>query len=173
MKGSTVICCWAGFQFGQGRWGFPVESRQDFSAGAAETIKAIGRACSASIVSDSGALNSQPCNHCLVFAFSRLQSRRALKMTAFTPISITLNGKAMAIASIADAAKALKQPWPSMDKPSRLEAIRMIEECLAGHCSHQAAFAAFEAAASEQGLLDQKPPSAGLRKFDGVAEDLM
>ncbi|RWO27850.1 DUF982 domain-containing protein [Mesorhizobium sp.] len=94
-------------------------------------------------------------------------------MTAFTPISITLNGKAMAIASIADAAKALKQPWPSMDKPSRLEAIRMFEECLAGHCSHQAAFAAFEAAASEQGLLEQKPPSTGLRKFDGVAEDLM
>ncbi|RWK57141.1 MAG: DUF982 domain-containing protein [Mesorhizobium sp.] len=77
------------------------------------------------------------------------------------------------VASIADAAKALQQPWPSMDKPVRLEAIRMIEECLAGHCSHQAAFAAFEAAASEQGLLEQKPPSAGLRKFDGVAEDLM
>ncbi|WP_301555179.1 DUF982 domain-containing protein [Mesorhizobium ventifaucium] len=94
-------------------------------------------------------------------------------MTAFIPISIHLNGKSMAIASIADAAKALQQPWPSMDKPSRLEAIRMIEECLAGHCSHQAAFAAFEAAASEQGLLRQKPPSAGLRKFDGVAEDLI
>lgn len=27
--------------------------------------------------------------------------------------------------------------------------------------------------ASEQGLLKQKPPSAGLRKFDGVIEDLM
>ena len=49
----------------------------------------------------------------------------------------------------------------------------MIEECLAGHCSHQAAFAAFEEAASEQGLLKQKPPSVGLRKFDGVAEDLL
>jgi hypothetical protein len=49
----------------------------------------------------------------------------------------------------------------------------MIEECLAGHCSPQAAFAAFEAAATEQGLHKQKPPSAGLKKFDGVAEDLM
>ncbi|CAH2397527.1 DUF982 domain-containing protein [Mesorhizobium ventifaucium] len=94
-------------------------------------------------------------------------------MPAFIPITIHLNDRSMAIVSIADAAKALQQPWPFMDKPSRLEAIRMIEECLAGHCSHQAAFAAFEAAASEQGLLKQKPPSVGLRKFDGVAEDLL
>jgi hypothetical protein len=79
----------------------------------------------------------------------------------------------MVISSIADAAKALKKPWPFMDKQSRLEAIRMVEECLAGHCSHQAAFAAFEAAASEQGLLERKPPSVGLKRLDGVAEDLL
>ncbi len=94
-------------------------------------------------------------------------------MTAFIPITIYLNHKSMVVASIADAANALQQQWPSMDKQSRLEAIRRLEECLAGHCSHQAAFAAFEAAASEQGLLKQKPPSVGLRKFDGVAEDLL
>ena len=94
-------------------------------------------------------------------------------MAAFIPITVYLNHKPMVVASIADAETALQKPWPLMEKPSRLEAIRMIEECLAGHCSHQAAFAAFEAAASEQGLLKQKPPSAGLRKFDGVAEDLM
>ncbi|RWO85971.1 DUF982 domain-containing protein [Mesorhizobium sp.] len=94
-------------------------------------------------------------------------------MTAFVPITIFLNHRPMVVASIADAAKALQQPWPFMDKPSRLEAIRMIEECLAGHCSHQAAFAAFEAAATEQGLHKQKPPSEGLKKFDEVAEDLM
>ncbi|MCF6113615.1 DUF982 domain-containing protein [Mesorhizobium muleiense] len=94
-------------------------------------------------------------------------------MPAFIPITIYLNDRSMAIASIADAAKALQQPWPFMDKPSRLEAIRIIDECLAGHCTHQTAFAAFEAAASEQGLLKQKPPSVGLRKFDGVAEDLL
>jgi hypothetical protein len=94
-------------------------------------------------------------------------------MTAFLPITISLNGTSMVIASIADAAKALQQPWPSMDRPSRLEAIRMIEECLAGHCTHQAAFDAFEAAATEQGLHKQKPPSVGLRQFDGVAEDMI
>jgi hypothetical protein len=105
--------------------------------------------------------------------FNRLQSWGATKMTAFIPITIYLNHRPMVVASIAEAAKALQQPWPSMDKPSRLEAIRMIEECLAGHCSHQAAFAAFEAAATEQGLHKQKPPSEGLKKFDGVAEDLM
>ncbi|MET3577505.1 DUF982 domain-containing protein [Mesorhizobium sp. M0988] len=94
-------------------------------------------------------------------------------MTAFIPITIYLNHRPMVVASIAAAAKALQQPWPSMDKPSRLEAIRMIEECLAGHCSHQAAYAAFEAAASEQGLLERKPPSVGLKRLDRVAEDLM
>ncbi|BCH15001.1 DUF982 domain-containing protein [Mesorhizobium sp. L-2-11] len=92
-------------------------------------------------------------------------------MPAFIPITIYLNHRSMLVASIADAETALQQPWPFMDKPSRLEAIRMIEECLAGHCSHQAA--AFKAAASEQGLLKRNPPSVGLRKFDGVAEDLM
>ncbi|WP_198032922.1 MULTISPECIES: DUF982 domain-containing protein [unclassified Mesorhizobium] len=124
-------------------------------------------------VSDSGARNSQRCNHCLVFAFSRLQSWRATKMPAFIPITIYLNDRSMLIASIPDAETALQQPWPFMDKPSRLEAIRMIEECLAGHCTQQAAFDAFRAAASEQGLLKRKPPSIGLRKFDGVAEDLL
>ncbi|RWN51273.1 DUF982 domain-containing protein [Mesorhizobium sp.] len=94
-------------------------------------------------------------------------------MTAFVPITIYLNHRPMVVASIADAAKALQQPWPFMDKPSRLEAVRMIEECLAGHCSHQAAFDAFKAAASEQRLLKRRPPSEGLRQFDGVAEDLM
>ncbi|WP_354487757.1 DUF982 domain-containing protein [Mesorhizobium robiniae] len=103
----------------------------------------------------------------------RLRSWRATKMTAFIPITIYLNHRPMVVASIAAAAKALQQPWPSMDKPSRLEAIRMIEECLAGHCSHQAAYAAFEAAASEQGLLERKPPSVGLKRLDRVAEDLM
>jgi hypothetical protein len=34
-------------------------------------------------------------------------------------------------------------------------------------------FDAFEAAATQQGLHKQKPPSEGLKKFDGVAEDLM
>ncbi|WP_419697161.1 DUF982 domain-containing protein [Mesorhizobium muleiense] len=79
----------------------------------------------------------------------------------------------MLVASIPDAETALQRPWPFMDQPSRLEAIRMVEECLAGHCSHQTAFAAFEAAATEQGLLKRKRPSEGLKKFDGVAEDLM
>ncbi|RWM87471.1 MAG: DUF982 domain-containing protein [Mesorhizobium sp.] len=93
-------------------------------------------------------------------------------MPAFIPITIYLD-RSMLVASIPDAAEALRLPWPFMDKPSRLEAIRMIEECLAGHCTQQAAFEAFKAAASEQGLLKRKPPSVGLRQFDGVAEDLM
>jgi Protein of unknown function (DUF982) len=94
-------------------------------------------------------------------------------MPAFIPITIYLNDRSMLIASIPDAETALQQPWPFMDKPCRLEAIRMIEECLAGHCTQQAAFDAFKAAASEQGLLKRKHPSIGLRKFDGVAEDLL
>ncbi|RWQ41982.1 MAG: DUF982 domain-containing protein [Mesorhizobium sp.] len=94
-------------------------------------------------------------------------------MAAFIPITVYLNHKPMVVASIADAETALQQPWPLMEKPSRLEAIRMIEECLAGHCNHQAAFAAFKAAASEQGLLKRKRPSVGLKKFDGVVEDLI
>ncbi|TIN05481.1 DUF982 domain-containing protein [Mesorhizobium sp.] len=94
-------------------------------------------------------------------------------MPTFIPITIYLNRKPIVVASIPEAAKALQQPWPFMDKPSRLEAIRMIEECLAGHCTQQAAFDAFKAAASEQGLLKRRPPSVGLRQFDVVAEDLM
>ncbi|RWO78190.1 DUF982 domain-containing protein [Mesorhizobium sp.] len=94
-------------------------------------------------------------------------------MAAFIPITIYLNHKPIVVASIPEAAKALQQPWPFIDRPSRLEAIRMIEECLAGHCTQKAAFDAFKAAASEQGLLKRRPPSVGLRKFDGVAEDLL
>ncbi|RWF63638.1 MAG: hypothetical protein EOS26_31510 [Mesorhizobium sp.] len=60
-----------------------------------------------------------------------------------------------------------------MGKPSRLEAIRMVDECLAGHCSLHAAIAAFQTAATEHRLLKRKPPSIGLKKFDRVAEDLM
>ncbi len=94
-------------------------------------------------------------------------------MAAFIPITIYLYEKRMPIASIADAEAALKLPWPFMDKPQRLTAIRMIDECVAGHCSRLAAFEAFTAAAIEQGLLKQHPPSAGLETFDGVAEDLL
>ncbi len=94
-------------------------------------------------------------------------------MPTFIPITIYLNHRSMLVASIPDVETALQQPWPFMDKPSRLEAIRMVEECLAGHCTQQAAFDAFKAAASEQGVLKRKLPSVGLRKFDGVAEDLI
>ncbi|WP_352721915.1 DUF982 domain-containing protein [Mesorhizobium sp. M0306] len=60
-------------------------------------------------------------------------------MPAFIPITIYLNCKPMVVASISDAAKALEQPWPYVAKPRRLEAVRMIKECLAGHCNQQAA----------------------------------
>ncbi|RWB30454.1 MAG: DUF982 domain-containing protein [Mesorhizobium sp.] len=117
--------------------------------------------------------DARSCNHRHAFAFSHLQSWRAIEMTAFIPITIYLNHKAVVVASIADAKTALQQPWPVMGKPSRLEAIRMVDECLAGHCSQHAAIAAFQTAATEQGLLKRKPPSIGLKKFDRVAEDLM
>ncbi|MER9270489.1 DUF982 domain-containing protein [Mesorhizobium sp. M0643] len=81
-------------------------------------------------------------------------------MPVFVSIAVCLNGNVTMVASIADAAKVLQQPWPKIAKPSRLNAIRMIEECLAGHCSQQAAFDAFKAAATEQGLL-QKRASGG------------
>ncbi len=54
-------------------------------------------------------------------------------MAALIPITIYLNGKRMLVASVADAEAALKLPWPFMDKPQRLTAIRMIDECVAGH----------------------------------------
>lgn len=91
-------------------------------------------------------------------------------MPAFIPITIYLNCKPMVVASISDAAKALEQPWPYVAKPRRLEAVRMIKECLAGHCNQQAAIDAFKAAAIEQGLFTQTPPSVGLTKFDGFLE---
>jgi hypothetical protein len=94
-------------------------------------------------------------------------------MAAFIPITIYLNHTRMVIASVADAEAALRQSWPFSEKPRLVKAIRMIEECLAGHCSQQAAFEAFTAAADEQGLLKQHLPSAGLETFDRVAEDLM
>ncbi|WP_254019653.1 DUF982 domain-containing protein [Mesorhizobium escarrei] len=130
----------------------PSVRRGVLRSGEPKRSRLFGRAISVSILSDSGALNSQRCNHCLVFAFSRLQSWRATKMPTSIPITIYLNHKPIVVASIPEAAKALQQPWPFMDKPSRLEAIRMIEECLAGHCTQQAAFAALKAAASEQGF---------------------
>ncbi|WP_352979744.1 DUF982 domain-containing protein [Mesorhizobium sp. M1378] len=69
------------------------------------------------------------------------------------------------VSSIADAAKALEQPWPFMTKSSRLDAFRVLE-CMAGHCSQQAAIEAFKAA------IKQKPPSVGIKALSGVAEEL-
>ncbi|TKB27892.1 MAG: DUF982 domain-containing protein, partial [Mesorhizobium sp.] len=60
---------------------------------------------------------------------------------------------ATVVKTIADAAKALEPPWPYMGRQGRLKAIRLIQECMAGHCSQQAAFDAFKAAAMGQGLL--------------------
>ncbi|WP_352619657.1 MULTISPECIES: DUF982 domain-containing protein [unclassified Mesorhizobium] len=77
------------------------------------------------------------------------------------------------VPSISDAAKALEQPWPYVAKPRRLEAVRMIRECLAGHCNQQAAIDAFKAAAIEQGLLTQRPSSVGLTKLDAVVRDVV
>lgn len=74
-------------------------------------------------------------------------------MPAFIPITIYLDRNATVVKTIADAAKALEQPWPYMRRQGRLKAIRLIQECMAGHCSQQAAFDAFKAAAMEQGLL--------------------
>ncbi|WP_352901946.1 DUF982 domain-containing protein [Mesorhizobium sp. M1307] len=54
-------------------------------------------------------------------------------MRAFSPITICLNRNLTVVASIADAMKVLQQPWPRMGKPGRLNAIRMVEESLAGH----------------------------------------
>ncbi|WP_352636368.1 DUF982 domain-containing protein [Mesorhizobium sp. M0145] len=76
------------------------------------------------------------------------------------------------VASISDAAKALEQPWPYLAKPRRLEAVRMIKECLAGHCNQQAAIDAFKAAAAEQGL-KQRPPLVGLKRLGGIVEELI
>ncbi|MER8398208.1 DUF982 domain-containing protein [Mesorhizobium sp. M1348] len=77
-------------------------------------------------------------------------------MPTFIPITIYLNGNATVVKTIADAAKALEQPWPHTAKPGRLKAMRMIKECMAGHCSQYAAFGAFKAAATEQGLLRKR-----------------
>ncbi|WP_352846237.1 DUF982 domain-containing protein [Mesorhizobium sp. M0199] len=109
----------------------------------------------------------------LVFAFSRVQAWGATRMRAFSPITICLNRNLTVVASIADAMKVLQQPWPRMGKPGRLKAIRMVEESLAGHCSQQAAFEAFKAAAAEQGLLRTRGTSTGLGKCARMVEDLM
>ncbi|MER8532095.1 DUF982 domain-containing protein [Mesorhizobium sp. M1005] len=93
-------------------------------------------------------------------------------MPAFVPITIYLDCSPTVIASIADAAKALDQPWPYMGKRRRYEAIRMIRECMAGHCSQQAAIEAFKAAATEQGLLKQKPPRLD-KRLGRIIEELM
>ncbi|WP_353038799.1 DUF982 domain-containing protein [Mesorhizobium sp. M1300] len=89
-------------------------------------------------------------------------------MPAFIPITIHLNDKSMVVSSIADAAKVLEQLWPKMNKPGRLKAIRMIEECIAGHCSQQAAFDAFKSAAREQRLLRNR--SSGGRTLGQLFE---
>jgi hypothetical protein len=89
-------------------------------------------------------------------------------MPMFIPITIHLNHKAVVVSSIADAAKALEQPWPKMNKPARLKAIRLITECIAGHCSQQAAFDAFKSAAREQRLLGRRP--SGGRTLDQLLE---
>ncbi|RWA66099.1 MAG: DUF982 domain-containing protein [Mesorhizobium sp.] len=88
-------------------------------------------------------------------------------MSRFLPLTIRfVNGGTTVVCSIADAKKALAEEWKDKEAPNYLEAVRLVDDAVAGICRPAVAFAAFRKAAAQQGLLRPADPSAALSMLD-------
>lgn len=88
-------------------------------------------------------------------------------MSRFLPLTIRfVNGGSMVVATVAEAKKALSGAWKNKEAPAYLEAVRLVDDAIAGICRPAIAFAAFKKAAAQQGLLKSAQPSAALTMLD-------
>lgn len=94
-------------------------------------------------------------------------------MGNFLPLSIKLvDGTAMRVSSICEAEVALKGQWRNKEAAPYKDACRLISAAKEGTCKPAIAFAAFKAAAIDQGLLLRSGRSAALKMLDDVSRDM-
>ncbi|MGX5805042.1 DUF982 domain-containing protein [Bradyrhizobium sp. Arg314] len=88
-------------------------------------------------------------------------------MSRFLPLTIRfVNGGTMVVTTVAEAKTALAGTWKNKEAPDYLEAVRLVDDAIAGICRPAIAFAAFKKAAAQQGLLKPARPSAALTMLD-------
>ncbi len=88
-------------------------------------------------------------------------------MSRFLPLTIRLvSGGAMVVTTVAEAKQALAGTWKNKEAPAYREAVRLVDDAIAGTCRPAIAFAAFKKAALQQGLLKPARPSAALTMLD-------
>ncbi|MER8915402.1 DUF982 domain-containing protein [Mesorhizobium sp. M0761] len=91
-------------------------------------------------------------------------------MSRFLPLTIRfVDGSAMTVSSIADARRALGGTWKNKKTAAYKAADRLVDDALNGICRPDIAFAAFQNAAAQQGLLKPAKPSAALAMLDELA----
>ncbi|NUS20023.1 MAG: DUF982 domain-containing protein [Mesorhizobium sp.] len=91
-------------------------------------------------------------------------------MSRFLPLTIRfVSGGSMVVTTIAEARTALAGSWKNKEAPDYLEAVRLVDDAIAGICRPAIAFAAFKKVAMEQGLLKPSQPSAALTMLDDLA----
>ncbi|WP_217577554.1 DUF982 domain-containing protein [Mesorhizobium sp. GbtcB19] len=88
-------------------------------------------------------------------------------MSRFLPLTIRfISGGTMMVTTVAEARKALDGTWKNKEAPAYLDAVRLVDDAIAGTCRPAVAFAAFKKVAREQGLLKSAQPSAALTMLD-------
>ncbi|TPI18110.1 DUF982 domain-containing protein [Mesorhizobium sp. B4-1-1] len=88
-------------------------------------------------------------------------------MSRFLPLTIRfVSGGTMVVTTVAEAKKALGGTWKNKEAPAYLEAVRLVDDAIAGTCRPAIAFAAFKKVAAQQGLLRPAQPSAALTMLD-------
>ncbi|MDX8452853.1 DUF982 domain-containing protein [Mesorhizobium sp. VK9D] len=88
-------------------------------------------------------------------------------MSRFLPLTIRfVNGGTMVVTTVAEAKTALAGTWKNKEAADYLEAVRLVDDAIAGICRPAIAFAAFKKAAAQQGLLKPARPSAALTMLD-------
>lgn len=94
-------------------------------------------------------------------------------MGQFLPLSVNLvDGNIIRVSSICEAEEALKGKWRNKEAAAYKDASRLIAAAKDGSCTPAIAFAAFKAAAIDQGLLQSTGKSAALQRLDEVSNEL-
>ncbi|RAZ90379.1 hypothetical protein DPM33_12670 [Mesorhizobium hawassense] len=91
-------------------------------------------------------------------------------MSRFLPLTIRfISGGSMLVTTVAEAKTALAGTWRNKEAPDYLEAVRLVDDAIAGTCRPAIAFAAFKKVAMQQGLLKPASPSAALTMLDELS----
>ena len=94
-------------------------------------------------------------------------------MTEFLPVTLKMtDGSVKCVASLADVDAALKMQWRNTNTEGYRQAVRLLAAAKVGECRPAVAFAAFTAAARQQGLLQPLKPSQALGMLDKMAQSI-